>query len=480
MNWRGGMRLASPLIIVSSCLFWQAGSGLWPTFREFQTVLLSVDWMLLVCLGIWCGTFIFLKFNQKDWPLLGLLFLAFAAYAITYTNSSRVMDVAILLACITLGKAASFALVGNEVTRLISKPKKPKLDNQLETPYVISYFLVGLIVLLAFSSWWHLDMAGAYHGPRWMGLWNNPNIYGMLMGAGVVLAIGLLIADRRWPMEGGGKANPKVEVCKLGVVKWKLVNIFLLVAAGMLAVGLVMSYSRGAWTATVAALLYLAWSYGKLKWRFVLPVVLVVVMVVAVFWHATSDTATWYLKRLDLSRPSAQHRVSAWRGAVQMMRDHPLGVGWNQAVSVYDKNYSPPEGGAAALTMNSYLMLGTELGLPGLLCFVAYVGLCFKVGRVTPCAPSPNEPSFGPPGVPRPTSDIISLPVATPGGSPYPVLAQPSSVFHPPSSNFLAIACRAGALVFVVAFWFDGGLFDLPTAAMFWVLLELGKPLTRP
>ena len=44
-------------------------------------------------------------------------------------------------------------------------------------------------------------------------------------------------------------------------------------------------------------------------------------------------------------------------------------MGWNQAVNVYDKNYSPPEGGAAALTMNSYLMLGTELGLPGLVCF---------------------------------------------------------------------------------------------------------------
>jgi hypothetical protein len=25
-----------------------------------------------------------------------------------------------------------------------------------------------------------------------------------------------------------------------------------------------------------------------------------------------------------------------------------------------------------------------------------------------------------------------------------------------------------------VVFWFDGGLFKLPTAALFWVLLELG------
>ena len=39
----------------------------------------------------------------------------------------------------------------------------------------------------------------------------------------------------------------------------------------------------------------------------------------------------------------------------------------------------------------------------------------------------------------------------------------------------LPAACRAGAVVLLVAFWFDGGLFDLPTASVFWILLELGK-----
>jgi hypothetical protein len=29
-------------------------------------------------------------------------------------------------------------------------------------------------------------------------------------------------------------------------------------------------------------------------------------------------------------------------------------------------------------------------------------------------------------------------------------------------------------LVLLVAFWFDGGLFELATAAPFWILLELG------
>jgi len=36
------------------------------------------------------------------------------------------------------------------------------------------------------------------------------------------------------------------------------------------------------------------------------------------------------------------------------------------------------------------------------------------------------------------------------------------------------VACRAAALAMLVAFWFDGGLFTLATAAVFWILLELG------
>jgi O-antigen ligase len=207
-------------------------------------------------------------------------------------------------------------------------------------------------------------------------------------------------------------------------------------------------------------LLYLAKAHGKLKWRLVLPGIFVVAAVVVFFWHSTADTDAWYLKRLDLSRPSAQNRVSAWRGAVQMMRDHPLGVGWNKAVGVYDKDYSPPEGGAGALTMNSYLMLGMELGLPGLLCFVTYVGLCFS-----------NRPHL---------TLTLSPPAAGSG----------EGIVRSPATGHLSLqaACRAGALALLVAIWFDGGLFKLATASVFWILLELGtsnltadrKPLTQP
>ena len=124
-----------------------------------------------------------------------------------------------------------------------------------------------------------------------------------------------------------------------------------------------------------------------------------------------------------------------------MIRDHPFGVGWNKAVGVYAKDYSPPEGGAAALTMNSYLMLGTKLGIPALFCFVAYVTLRLRIPK--PKCQSPKLQFAG--------DDTLST-----------VL------------TMTQVAGRAGILMLLVAFWFDGGLFDLPTASVFWVLLELG------
>jgi prepilin-type N-terminal cleavage/methylation domain-containing protein/prepilin-type processing-associated H-X9-DG protein len=443
------MKIALPLATVALCIFGVVLNFQSGIFRDFRAVLLSVQWMLLVCMAIWCGSFIFLTFNLKELPLIGLLLIAIVAFFLSFAASQSALDALILLAGVTLGRGAGF-FIGDGVTRLISKIENQKSRSQLKSPNVVSYFLKGLVMLLAFSSWWHSDLAGAYHGPRWMGLWDNPNIYGMLMGAGLTLAIGLLAA--KWKEESG---NLKLEITvKKNTIgdAWSLwLKIFLIIAVGMMGVGLVMSYSRGAWVATTVGLLYLAWNYGKLKWRLVLPGILVVTAVVVCFWHHTTDSDAWYLKRLDLSRPSAQHRVSAWRGALQMMRDHPLGVGWNKAVNLYDKDYLPPEGGAAALTMNSYLMLGTELGLPGLFCFVAYVWMCFRRNPHPPHLIRPAA-TFSPSDAEK---EIVAL-----------LVTRHSS---------LQTACRAGALMLLVAFWFDGGLFTLATASVFWILLELGN-----
>ena len=409
-------------------------------FREFQAVLLSLQWMLLVCLVVWCGTFLFLTFSRKDWPLLGLLLVAIVHYFTVASEFVRAADAIILLAGLTLGRGAR-ALLSGSSRRESALTEKTGIDQSGLTS--AATFLIGLIGLLAFSAAWHLDLPGAYHGPRWMGLWDNPNIYGMLMGAGAVLTVGLLPGI--WSSEFGVRNY-------FGASSRRLLKTILFIASGMMAVGLFFSYSRGACVGTAMGFLYLAWCYGKVKWRFMLPVVLAVTAVVFFFWHSTADTDQWYLKRLDLSRPSAQHRVAAWRGAFQIMRDHPLGVGWNQAVGVYEKNYSHPEGGAAAITTNSYLMLGTELGLPGLLCFVAYVGLALKQKSGVRSQESESLQQIG-----NRKSESLS-----------------SAATLCDEALQLRCACRAGAVVLLVAFWFDGGLFDLPTASVFWILLELG------
>ncbi len=437
------IKIVLPLAIVSICLFGYVLHYQSEIFREFQAALLSVEWMLLACLAVWCGTFIFLTFNLKDILLIGLLLIAIFVYFIGEAPSWRMADAIILLAGVTMGKGAQFMLQSGK-----RKAESGNNSDLQPSTFNLQPFLIGLVLLLAFASWWHLELArNFYPGTRWTGLWDNPNDYGMLMGAGVTLAIGLLIAERsRLGCRSSRLAlnlqnvNDETPLTTRGT---HVIPIILFIVAGMMGVGLLFSYSRGAWFGTAVSLLYLAKVYGKLKWRYVVFGIGLVALGVLLFCGHTPDNAPWYVKRMDFGRPSTQHRVAAWCGAFQMMRDHPFGVGWNKAVSVYDKNYSPPEGGAAAITTNDYLMLGTELGLPALLCFVAYVALRLR-------SPKPKVQS------PKLENDATL------------------DIGHW-TLDSSKTACRAGALVLLVAFWFDGGLFDLPTATVFWILLELGS-----
>jgi O-antigen ligase len=372
------------LLIVCGSLIDEASSGFCGI--NFLRIILDpeIQWVLFACIAIWCAFFATFTFELKDISLVCLLIIAVFMYASSFLTASKTTSAIVLLAGATLGK---------EVRFLWSRQHQ-------------CFFIWGLILMLATASWCHIDLVDApYHGPRWMGLWNNPNTYGMLMSAGLLLAVGLLVEKQ--------DAEDRRQ-------KW--LSVILFIAAAMMIVGLFFSYCRGAWLGAIVGLLYLAKAHGKFKWRFVLMGIFVVAAVVYFFWSSTPDTAPWYLKRMDFGRASAQHRVAAWKAGFEIMRDNPLGVGWNKAVEIYERHYSPPQNGASAIITNDYLMLGTELGVPSLLCFIAYIYLKFK----------------------------------------------------PKAADSLQVACRAGALVLLMAFWFDGGLFELPTAALFWILLELG------
>ncbi len=140
---------------------------------------------------------------------------------------------------------------------------------------------------------------------------------------------------------------------------------------------------------------------------------------------------------------SWRNRVAAWEGALRMAAEKPwFGLGWGRPEAAYDHFYRERKvAEGAAIQMNDYLMLGATLGVPALACFGMYFWLC--LGRGLPMDNS-QSPMAG-------------------------------------KEGWLRATCRAGAIVLLVGFWFDGGLFKLATAAVFWVLLELGREdLARP
>ena len=176
-------------------------------------------------------------------------------------------------------------------------------------------------------------------------------------------------------------------------------------------------------------------------------------MVVLGYWHFRQTEHLVTRRAFSMGNVndfSWRNRLSAWEGTWQMMADRPwFGFGWNQPEPVYEYYYLADEtmeaSDAAAIQMNDYLMLGATLGIPALFCFMAYLWLSlthsgFGVPPLGGAPPKPRER-----GTPNLTAD------------------------------FLPVICRAGAIVLLVGFWFDGGLFKLPTAATFWILLELGR-----
>jgi hypothetical protein len=150
---------------------------------------------------------------------------------------------------------------------------------------------------------------------------------------------------------------------------------------------------------------------------------------------------------------SCRNRLAAWEGALQITGDWPwLGSGWGQPEIWYKYFFLPSNlTESAAIEMNDYLLLGATLGIPAFFCFGMYLLRSFFKGT-------------------RLSGDS-GLPLNCPGEWSRFVDQSASSR----DSIWLKTSCKAGALVLVVGFWFDGGLFKLATASVFWILLELGN-----
>lgn len=414
--------------------------------REITAVLRDSEtqWMVFLCLGIYFVSFLFLRSRVESlstqrrkraravWWLVYVLFTGAVLYAI---DSSPSVQALTLIGGVAIGQGVAIWAGFNAKS----------------SPLSAFVFALLLVLLLALASIWQTDAGRLFeyrHHARWSGPWDNPNVAGLLMGTGIALAVGGVVSSFQFLVFSQAYGRSRV---------WKLLCAALcLLAAILMFRALFHSYSRGAWLATGCGLAYsigsgvwrpasggLAISHGSSISRLQrnwLPIFVILLSAILItFWHFRQTD--WHPAHRAFSVGnqddfSWRNRTAAWEGALQITGENPwFGAGWNQPSPLYDSFYLPPKlTESAAIEMNDYLMLGATLGIPALFCFGMYVWLNLGDRRW----------EIGDRGK---------------------------------SSNldWLQMTCRAGAIVLLVGFWFDGGLFKLATASTFWILLELGS-----
>ena len=403
--------------------------------------------------------------NANLW-LFALVTLALLRYPLLNQNSYAFVELAILLSGIVFGKSVS-TLVRWRSDRLSQNA---------------AWLAGSLICFLAVAALWQPRRGMIYHYHdvvRWSGIWNNPNHYGELMGAGLLLAIGIGVRilrnnsrfeplNRSAPVPGCSDitvANIMADPGTAGLAEvaapgdgrtpqrfmgwsWrvtdgkrrKMLHVILCSAAAVVCgYCLFKSYSRGAWLGVLAGLVYLAVQAGKSSRPFVwlrrnrlALVSLIASLTLLTFWQfrfSEWPPAQRIFSVVNINDFSWRNRVASWEWAVRSMLDHPLaGFGWRFPVSI-QPNIPPQQlNPAQAVVTNDFLVLGASAGVPALICFAVYFALSFRHKLAAPGAPL--------------------------------------SVFT---------ICRGSLFVFLVGFWLDGGLFFMAVTLVFWMLMELSR-----
>ena len=388
----------------------------------------GMQWILVQCLGCYFIMLLILERSllphNTGWRLgaanlwLGaLVMLAFARYELASETASQSTQVPIFFASVIFGKGIS----------VWARWRSDEFERR------VIFLNILLVCFLAGAALWQpkTTLEFQYHNtPRWSGIWDNPNLYGLLMGTGLTLAFGLLLHNSQFT---------KFQ---------KLWILFCAVSMALTGDGLLKSYSRGAWLGTICGLVYLVSGFwirdsqlSHISWLkrncILVPVTLIFIFILALaqFQKPYHPVAKRVFSAVNVNDFSWRNRFAALEVTLQIIAEHPwLGAGWNQPEPLYEHYYLPSKlDESAAIEMDDYLMLSATLGIPALFCFGMYLWL--SQGK-----------NFGASGQ---ETELAAL-------------------------DWLPKICHAGAIVLLVGFWFDGGLFKLATASTFWILLELG------
>lgn len=163
--------------------------------------------------------------------------------------------------------------------------------------------------------------------------------------------------------------------------KWCLIGM-----AGIVGLGCLFCYSRGAYMALTAGLIY----YGWKRYKFLLVVLVVMLFTIPVWAPQTVRERVEMLtqdEKVD-NDSSAQHRLVIWEGGKKMVADNLLfGVGPNN-FGLHIRNYAELPEKSPTASHNMYLRMAAELGLPGFVFFITILIFLLKEGFMLSCEAS--------------------------------------------------------------------------------------------
>lgn len=311
----------------------------------------------LIGWGFILAGFLVMLVTERRWPVRTpldgplLLLTVMGGVSLAITALPQVTQVQVMR--LGAGLAGFYGLVNwaRDRTRL------------LQTATVLAIGGVGLALLAPFVVNWNrsksvLIPASIYEAfPLLVSDSVHPNIMATLL----LLLFPLPLASFLSPGRTGSGSKEMGKRIVLGV------------AVLLMGIVLLLTKSRGGYIAAAAGGLVVVWLSARKRWAFAMALVLTVAIVGAGVWFlvGTGKEATPELVEGVTDPNSWAFRQQVWRAATWMLADFPFtGVGmglFNDVASLLYAFYAPQNPGAH----NLYLQVGVDLGLPGMIAFLA-------------------------------------------------------------------------------------------------------------
>lgn len=155
---------------------------------------------------------------------------------------------------------------------------------------------------------------------------------------------------------------------------------------------IILCSSRGAFLALIVAAIYMLFFYrGKTRLS-KKKIIFALTLGIMLFFYLTDERFWDRMKSLtqvedtESAAKVSSERLDAWIGALKLMKDHPLGTGgggYDLLSPIYIPEIIASHRGQLRTVHNTYLLVGSDWGIQGLILFLGFLGSTFlKLRRV--------------------------------------------------------------------------------------------------